>query len=129
MMQIVKLLCALVLGIAIGAWGIPALMAQPQGSATFIVASMRVVEPLGFTDYMHGEAATLEQYHGHVLTRGLPDVREGGAPDGFVTIYGFDNPSDANHWYSSPELAKILPLRQHASKTQLYFLTGVVPQP
>jgi len=129
MTQTVKLLFALALGVAIGAWGIPALKAQPQGSATYIVAAMRVVEPLGFTDYMRGEPATLAQYNGQVLARGLPDVREGIAPDGFVTIYGFANPEDANHWYSSPELAKLLPLRQHAAKTQLYFLTGVVSQP
>jgi uncharacterized protein (DUF1330 family) len=129
MTQTVKLLFALLLGIAIGAWAIPTLKAQPQGSQTYIVAATRVVEPLGFTDYIRGEPATLGQYHGQVLARALPDVREGVAPDGFVTIYGFANPEDANRWYTSPELAKIISLRQHAAKSQVYFLTGIVQQP
>jgi len=129
MPQTLKLIGVLLLGIAIGARGIPALKAQTPGSATYVVASMRVVEPLGFTDYMRGEPATLAPYHGSVVARGLPDVREGVAPDGFVSIYAFDNSEDANRWYSSPELAKLLALRQHAAKTQLYFLSGIVQQP
>lgn len=126
MRQTVGLVLALLVGIAIGAGGIPAIYAQTGGSPTYVVADMKVTQPAPFTEYMRGEPATLAPFHGRVAARGLPTVLEGPPPAGVVTIYQFPNPEDANHWYYSEAYAKLKDLRQQAATTSIYFLTGVV---
>ena len=130
MRQHVKLLFALFIGVAIGAVAVPGLRAQPQPAApaAYVVAETHVINPAGFTEYIRREPATLALYHGRVVARGLPDVREGAPAEGEVTIYAFDTPEDANQWYYSPEYAKLLPLRQQSAKWRVYFLFGVVTQ-
>jgi uncharacterized protein (DUF1330 family) len=125
MQEKAKIVLALVLGIAIGTAAIPALNAQTPAQGTYVVAEMHVTDPAGFTQYMRLEPAGLASFHGRVAARGLPDVREGAPAEGIVTVYAFNNPEDANNWYSSPEYAKLIALRQQAAKTRLYFVTGV----
>jgi uncharacterized protein (DUF1330 family) len=126
--QTIGLSLALLIGIAIGAWGVPALNAQPAAATTYVVAEMHVTDPAGFTEYMRREPATLAAFGGRVVARGLPDTREGPAPDGVVTIYAFNSPQDAGHWYISPDYAKLLTLRQHSATSRVWFLTGVAAQ-
>lgn len=122
-----KIGIALVVGLAIGAVAIPRLRAQtPAGATTFVVAEMHVTDPAGFTEYMRREPSSLAAFHGRVVARGLPDVREGAPPEGVVTIYAFSDPEDANRWYYSPDYTKLLAARQQAAKSRVYFLTGVV---
>jgi uncharacterized protein (DUF1330 family) len=128
MKQTASLVLALLIGIAIGAWGVPTLNAQTAAYPTFVVADMRVTDPPGFTDYMRREPASLAALHGRVVARGLPDVREGVGPDGVVSIYAFNSPEDANRWYNSTDYQKLLTLRQHSATSRVYFLTGVVTQ-
>src|ERR1700676_556830 len=129
MRDMAKIVIALFMGLAIGAVAVPGLQAQtqiPAGQTTFVVAEMHVTDPAGFTDYMRREPATLAAFKGRVVARGLPDVREGAPPEGVATIYAFSDPEDANHWYYSPDYAKLLAARQQAAKSRVYFLTGVV---
>jgi len=128
MREITKIVMTLLIGVLIGATAIPTLRAQNASPAAYMVAEMHTTDPAGFTDYMRREPATLAAYHGRVVARGLPDGREGPPPDGVVTIYQFDNPEDANHWYYSPEYAKLLAERQQSAKSRVYFLSGVVTQ-
>ena len=125
MKQAAVLLVGLVAGIAIGVWGVPALQAQPAPRGAYVVAEMRVTEPAGFMEYERREAATLASYHGRVLTRALPDVREGAPADGVVAILGFDSAQDANRWYNSPDYARLIPLRQKSAASRVYVLEGV----
>jgi uncharacterized protein (DUF1330 family) len=124
-----KIVGALTLGIAIGAVAVPALRAQGAGSAAYVVAEMHVTDPAGFTQYMQREPATLGAFHGRVVARALPDVREGAAADGMVAILAFDSLQDANHWYNSPEYENLKLLRQQSAKSRLYFLSGIVQSP
>jgi uncharacterized protein (DUF1330 family) len=126
----IKLLFALLVGVAIGAVAVPGLRAQtpPAAPSAYVVAETHVINPAGFTEYMRREAATLALYHGRVVARGLPDVREGTPADGAVTIYAFDTPKDANQWYDSPEYASLKSLRQISAKSRVYFLFGIVTQ-
>jgi uncharacterized protein (DUF1330 family) len=128
MREMIKIVVTLLIGVLIGAVAVPQLRAQSAGSAAYMVAEMHTTDPAGFTDYMRREPATLAAYHGRVVARGLPDGREGPPPDGVVTIYRFDNPEDANHWYYSPEYAKLMEMRQQSAKSRVYFLSGVVTQ-
>jgi uncharacterized protein (DUF1330 family) len=126
MRQRVKFVLALVLGIAVGAVAVPGLQAQTAGRAAYVVAEMHATDPAGFTEYMRREPATLAAFHGRVVARALPDMREGAPAEGIVTIYAFNSPEDANRWYNSPDYSKLLALRQQAAKSRVYFLSGVV---
>jgi uncharacterized protein (DUF1330 family) len=131
MKQNIKLSFALLAGVAIGAIAVPGLRAQtppPAPPSAYVVAETHVTNPAGFTEYMRREAATLTLYHGRVVARGLPDVREGTPADGAVTIYAFDTPKDANQWYDSAEYASLKSLRQISAKSRVYFLFGIVSQ-
>jgi len=123
-----KIVAGLVVGMIIGAVAVPGLRAQTAGPATYIVAEMHATDPAAFIEYMRLEPGSLAPFHGRVVARGLPDVREGAAPDGVVTIYAFGNPEDANRWYNSPDYAKLMAMRQKSAKSKVYFLTGIVTQ-
>lgn len=125
MKQTTSLLLALVAGIAIGAWGIPSLRAQSPGQGAYVVAETHVTDPAGFTEYVRREGATLAAYHGRILARALPDVREGAPPDGIVTLIGFGNAQEANQWFNSPEYGRIVALRQKAATSRIYVLNGI----
>ena len=125
MRQTAKLVVALVLGIVIGAWGIPILKAQTAGHPAYVIAEVRVTDPAGFMDYAQHVPATLAPYHGKTLARALPDVREGAPADGQIVIIGFNSLQDANHWYGSPEYSKLIALRQKAATTRVMLVDGL----
>jgi uncharacterized protein (DUF1330 family) len=120
-----KIIAAFVAGIALGGGAIPGLMAQTAKHPAYVVAELHVNDPAGFTNYVKQLPATLAAYHAKTLVRGLPDPREGAAPEGQVMILAFDSLQDANHWYGSPEHSKLIPLRQAAANTRLYIVDGV----
>ena len=120
------IILALVAGIAIGAWGIPALKAQtgaPGGA--YVIMETHVTDPPGFIQYVRQLPAALAAYHGRILARALPDTREGTPPDGDVTIIAFPSAQAANQWFNSPEQARVEALRQHAATSRVYVLNGV----
>ena len=125
MKNITKFAVTLLVGIAIGAWGVPALMAQTAAHPAYLVAEVHVTDPAGFTDYLKQLPATMASYHVKTLARGLPDAREGTPPEGQVVILAFDSLRDANRWYESPEYQKIIPIRQKAAATRLYIVDGL----
>jgi uncharacterized protein (DUF1330 family) len=127
-MKAAKFLLVLLLGVAIGAWAIPALKAQTAPHPAYIVAEVHVTDPAGFSEYIKQLPATFASYHAKTLVRALPDSREGAPPDGQVVILAFDSLQDANHWYGSPEYQKIIPLRQKSATTRLYIVDGVASQ-
>jgi uncharacterized protein (DUF1330 family) len=115
--------------IVAGGSGISVPQAQPAAKEAFVVAETHVVSPFGYTDYIKQEPATLKPFHGRVVARALPDVREGPIADGTVTIYAFPSVEAANDWYNSAEYAKLRVLREQSAQTRLYFLSGIVQQP
>jgi uncharacterized protein (DUF1330 family) len=125
MKQTTALLLALVAGIAIGIWGIPSLRAQTGEQGAYVVLETHVTDPAGFTEYVRREPAALAAYHGRILARALPDVREGAAPEGVVTLIGFPTAQAANQWFNSPEQAQLAALRQRAATSRLYVLNGI----
>ncbi|HTW54316.1 MAG TPA: DUF1330 domain-containing protein [Stellaceae bacterium] len=125
MKQTAALLLALVAGIAIGAWGIPSLRAQTGEQGAYVVLETHVTDPAGFTEYVQREPAALAAYHGRILARALPDVREGAPAAGVVTLIGFPTAEDANRWFNSPEQAQLAALRRRAATSRVYVLNGI----
>jgi uncharacterized protein (DUF1330 family) len=126
MKQIAALSLTLLSGLAVGAWGVPALWAQPAGQGgAYVVVETHITDPAGFMEYVRREGATLAPYHGRVVARALPDVREGEAPDGVVALIAFDGAQDANHWYNSPDYQRLAAQRQKSATSRVYVLSGV----
>ena len=112
-------------GIAIGAWGVPALRAQTAAHPAYVVAEVHVTDPAGFTNYVKQVPATLTPFHGKTIARALPATREGREADGDIVILSFDNLDDAKHWYDSPAYGKLIPLRKQSATTRLMIVDGV----
>jgi uncharacterized protein (DUF1330 family) len=120
---------ALIAGILIGVWGVPALKAQTGaqtgGQGAYVIIETHVTDPPAFIQYVRQEPAALAAYHGRILARALPDAREGTPPDGDVAIIGFPSAQAANQWFNSPEQAKLAALRQQAATSRVYVLNGI----
>jgi uncharacterized protein (DUF1330 family) len=125
MKQNLALVLALIAGIVIGAWGVPALRAQPASQSAYVVAEMHITNPAGFMEYVRREPATLAPYHGRTLARALPDVREGAPPDGMVSLIGFASAQDANAWMNSPEYRNLSALQEKSATGRVYILAGI----
>lgn len=126
MKQIAKLVVVLLTGVVIGAWGVPALRAQPGApGGAYVIMETHVTDPPGFIQYVRQLPAALAAYHGRILARALPDTREGTPPDGDVTLIEFSTAQAANQWFNSPEQARVEALRQHAATSRVYVLNGV----
>jgi uncharacterized protein (DUF1330 family) len=125
MKQSAAIVVALLVGIAIGAGAIPALMAQTARHPAYVIAELHVTDPAGFTDYAKKVPATLVPYHGRIIVRALPDTREGDPPDGQIMIVAFDSLQDANHWYSAPPYSDLIPARQKAANSRVYIVDGL----
>ncbi|HVH80294.1 MAG TPA: DUF1330 domain-containing protein, partial [Stellaceae bacterium] len=99
MKHVASLAVTLAAGIGIGAWGVPALMAQTAAHPAYVISEVHITDPAGFTEYVKQLPATLTPYHTKTLARGLADAREGAPPDGQVVILAFNSLKDANDWY------------------------------
>lgn len=119
------LVFTLAAGVLIGAWAVPALRAQTGGQGAYVVAETHVTDPAAFMQFLQREQATLAPYHGRVLARALPDVREGASADGVVTLIAFASAQEANQWYNSPEYAGLAALRQKAATSRVYIVSGI----
>ena len=126
MIQTLRLLAVLLVGVVIGAVAVPSLQAQPGRRGAYVVSETHVTEPAGFMEYVRREPGTLAPFHGRVLARALPDVREGIAPDGTVAILAFDTLEDANRWYNAPDTVQLMELRRASAKTKIYVLDGQI---
>src|ERR1700736_148021 len=120
MIQTVRFLAALLIGVVIGAAALPSLQAQPGRRGAYVITENHVTDPAGFTEFVKGEPATLGPFHGRLLARALPDVREGVAPDGTVAILAFDSLEDANRWYNAPDTIKLMEQRRASAKAKVY---------
>jgi uncharacterized protein (DUF1330 family) len=125
MKNVAMLFLTLLVGILIGAWGVPILKAQTVGPDAYVVSETRATDPAAFKEFVRREPATLDPYHGRILARALPDVREGAPANGIVTLIGFPSPQDANRWFNSPEYASLSALRQKAAASRLYIINGI----
>jgi uncharacterized protein (DUF1330 family) len=125
MKNVATLFLTLLTGIFIGAWGVPILKAQTAaGPDVYVVSETRATDPAAFKEFVRREPATLDPYHGRILARALPDVREGAPANGIVTLIGFLSPQDANRWFNSPEYASLSALRQKGAASRLYIING-----
>jgi uncharacterized protein (DUF1330 family) len=116
---------ALVAGFALGAGAIHVLHAQATKKPAYLVAEVKVTDPAGFQAYLAKVGPTLKPYGARYIARGKPDVKEGAAAQGNIVMVEFPSMADAEKWYSTPPYKDLIPLRQKAADTRLYFVEGL----
>jgi uncharacterized protein (DUF1330 family) len=99
--------------------------AQTQKKLAYLVAEIEVNDPAAFQAYQKKALETLKPYHFRVLANGKPDVTEGAPAKGTVIILKFDSMEDAQKWYSTSPYKELIPERQKATNSRLYFIEGV----
>ena len=93
--------------------------------AAYVIGEIEVTDPQAYEEYRKQVGAVNAKYGGKFLARGgKGELLEGtGAPKRLV-IVAFDSYEQAKKWYTSPEYAPLIKLRQKASKGRLVLVEG-----
>jgi uncharacterized protein (DUF1330 family) len=92
----------------------------------YLVANVRVKDPVAYERYLQMVPATIEPFGGRYLARGgQTQVVEGHLPTGRMIILEFPSYEDAQRWYGSTEYAEAKRLRQGCAEGDLVFIDGV----
>jgi uncharacterized protein (DUF1330 family) len=92
----------------------------------YVISEVTVLDEERADAYRELAAASIAQYQGHYLSRGLrPDAVEGTWPqDARLMVVEFPNIAVARQWYASPEYARALEIRATALDRRLLFIEG-----
>lgn len=94
--------------------------------AAYIIADVRVTDPVAYEEYRRQVAPTLAQYGGRFLVRGGAAMPlEGGWEPNRIVVLEFESVERARAWYESPEYAPLLRLRQGASEGRFILAEGL----
>ena len=116
---------ALLVGVALGSFGMQVLHAQKPPSAFYMAEVFEVGNTEQFSKYAAGVPATVEKYGGHYLVRGGKTASlEGEAPKRII-VTAFPSMAAAQRWYDSPEYSALRPIRQGAAKARGFIVEGV----
>jgi uncharacterized protein (DUF1330 family) len=123
MNTILKVIAALVSGIAIGAFGTESLRAQSKPAA-FLVAEFEVTDPSGWKSYQE-EAKAMPPNSGVFLVRAAKGTGLSGAQPKTITIVQFPTVEDAIAFDASPAYTALKPLRDRSSNWRSYVVEGL----
>ncbi len=94
--------------------------------AVYIIADVRVTDPVVYEEYRRQVSATLDQYGGRFLVRGgAVQPLEGGWDPQRIVVLEFESVERARAWYDSPEYGPLRRLRQSASDGRFILVAGV----
>jgi uncharacterized protein (DUF1330 family) len=91
----------------------------------YLVAEVEVTDPVAFQVYLNKAMQTLKPYNVRVISNSKPVVKEGTPAQGHVIILGFNSLTDAQKWYGSSPYKELIPERQKAANTRVYFVEGM----
>lgn len=92
----------------------------------YVVANIRVHDPVAYEEYRKTVPGTIERFGGRYLARGgRSEVVEGGLEPGRTVIVEFPSYEAAQNWYASAEYATAKVLRQGCADGELLFIDGV----
>lgn len=94
--------------------------------AAYIIADVRVTDPVVYEEYRRQVGATLDAYGGRFLVRGgATQPLEGGWDPHRVVVLAFESLERARAWYDSPAYRPLRRLRQTASEGRFILVAGV----
>jgi len=94
----------------------------------YVVVDIEVKDPKAYEEYRAKAAPVVLQYGGRYLVRGgsVTELEPGWSLHRFV-ILEFPSAEQAKRWYTSPEYAKVLPIRLRSTKSRLAIVEGLDP--
>ena len=94
--------------------------------AAYIIADVRVTDPVAYEEYRRRVGATLDEYGGRFLVRGgATQPLEGGWEPQRVVVLEFESLERARAWYDSPAYRPLRELRQTVSEGRFILAAGV----
>lgn len=94
--------------------------------AAYFIATIDVIDPVGFEEYRKLVPATIEKYGGRYLVRGgALETLEGTSEPKRVVVLEFPSLEQAKRWYRSEEYRGPLALRLKTAQTDLILVEGV----
>ena len=86
----------------------------------YCVGQIRVKDAKAWEQYRGRVGATIAQYGGEVIFRGVLEQAFSGAADhGSVVALRFDSVNAAKRWHDSPEYQALIPLRDEGAEVTL----------
>jgi uncharacterized protein (DUF1330 family) len=96
--------------------------------AAYVISEVDVRDIEGMQTYRSMAAPTIAQYGGRYLVRGgEATLAEGGPEPKTIIVVEFPSMERLREWYSSPEYAQALKVRETALDRRLIFVEGVAP--
>ena len=94
--------------------------------AAYVIADVKVEDPMQYEDYKRMVPATLAAYGGRFIARGgRTEVLEGEWRPNRVVIIEFESVERAKEWWASEEYRAARELRQRTSTGSLIVVEGV----
>ena len=92
----------------------------------YVIAYLEVTDPKAFEAYRKVAGPTFAPYGGKPLVvDGRFEVLEGMVRPKSVVVVEFESLETAKRWYTSPEYARTIPLRQQAAESSLILVDGL----
>jgi uncharacterized protein (DUF1330 family) len=88
------------------------------------VNEIEITDIDGYRQYAERMPDTLARYGGVFLARGTPEAMAGELPAGRVVILEFPDIQQAKRWRNSAEYQELLRLRDQASTSRVYVISG-----
>ncbi len=94
--------------------------------SAYVISEVEFLNENLVNTYKSLAAASIAKYEGRYLTRGAtPQVVEGETTERRIVIVEFPSKEKAQEWYTSPDYAKALKLRENALNRRLMFVEGI----
>jgi uncharacterized protein (DUF1330 family) len=95
--------------------------------AAYVISELEVLDEEHMQEYRKLAAASIAEYGGKYLARGIePLIIEGAAAKTKIVLIEFPSMQRAKEWYASPSYARALKVRQTALNRRMIFVDGVV---
>lgn len=93
--------------------------------SAYLIADTHITDHQTYDEYKRQVAPTIEKFGGRFLARGGPhEVLEGTWQPARLVVIEFPDMDTLKAWYSSPEYAPLLALRQPAATDHLVAVPG-----
>ncbi|HEY9639828.1 MAG TPA: DUF1330 domain-containing protein [Coleofasciculaceae cyanobacterium] len=94
--------------------------------SAYVISEVTILDENLANTYRSLAAASIVKYEGRYLVRGAnPQVVEGKATERRIVIVEFPSLEKAQEWYTSPDYAEALQLRESVLDRRLMFVEGL----
>jgi uncharacterized protein (DUF1330 family) len=94
--------------------------------SAYVIAEIDITDPAGYEDYRRQVPDVIARYGGKYIVRGgKVEPLEGGWSPKRIAVVEFPSMEQALKFYRSPEYARLIAVRQKASRGKLIIVDGV----